>query len=67
MTTGTQAYRAAVLASSKTISAIALRTGSALATAAPVAAGPVLFERLDWRPYGVRTSTVAAGAPSVGV
>src|SRR5207237_9450321 len=25
-----------------------------LATAAPVAAGPVLFERLDWRPYGVR-------------
>jgi hypothetical protein len=25
-----------------------------LATAAPVAAGPVLFERLDWRPFGVR-------------
>jgi hypothetical protein len=25
-----------------------------LATAAPVAAGPVLFERLDGRPYGVR-------------
>jgi hypothetical protein len=25
-----------------------------LATAAPVAAGPVLFERLDWRPLGVR-------------
>src|SRR5207237_1735716 len=25
-----------------------------LATAAPVAAGPVLFGRLDWRPYGVR-------------
>jgi hypothetical protein len=25
-----------------------------LATAGPVAAGPVLFERLDWRPYGVR-------------
>ena len=25
-----------------------------LATAAPVAAGPVLFERLDWRPYGIR-------------
>jgi hypothetical protein len=25
-----------------------------LATAGPIAAGPVLFERLDWRPYGVR-------------
>ena len=25
-----------------------------LATAAAVAAGPVLFERLDWRPYGIR-------------
>ena len=25
-----------------------------LATAAPVAAGPVLFERLDWRPFGIR-------------
>src|SRR5262249_12969942 len=25
-----------------------------LATAAPVAAGPVLFERLDGRPYGIR-------------
>jgi hypothetical protein len=25
-----------------------------LATAAPLAAGPVLFERLDWRPYGIR-------------
>lgn len=25
-----------------------------LATAGPVAAGPVLFERLDWRPLGVR-------------
>src|SRR5207248_2010537 len=29
-------------------------TALRLATAAPVAAGPVLFERLDWRPYGVR-------------
>src|SRR5438477_3624710 len=28
----------------------ALRLGAAL----PVAAGPVLFERLDWRPYGIR-------------
>src|SRR4029450_7651870 len=25
-----------------------------LATCGPVAAGPVLFERLDWRPFGVR-------------
>src|SRR5918994_409306 len=25
-----------------------------LATAAPVAAGPVLFERLDWRPFRIR-------------
>jgi hypothetical protein len=29
-------------------------TALRLATAGPVAAGPVLFERLDWRPYGVR-------------
>jgi hypothetical protein len=29
-------------------------TALRLATSAPVAAGPVLFERLDWRPYGVR-------------
>ncbi len=29
-------------------------TALRLATAAPVAAGPVLFERLDWRPLGVR-------------
>src|SRR5688572_7674071 len=25
-----------------------------LATGGPVAAGPVLFERLDWRPFGIR-------------
>src|SRR5207245_2413879 len=29
-------------------------TSLRLATAAAVAAGPVLFERLDWRPFGVR-------------
>jgi hypothetical protein len=29
-------------------------TAVRLATAAPIAAGPVLFERLDWRPYGIR-------------
>jgi hypothetical protein len=30
-------------------------TALRLATAGPVAAGPVLFERLDWRPYGIRS------------
>jgi hypothetical protein len=36
-----------------------------LATAAPVAAGPVLFERLDLRPYGVRpVLPIAATEPS---
>ena len=35
-----------------------------LATAAPVAAGPVLFERLDGRPYGIRpVLPIAATAP----
>jgi len=29
-------------------------TALRLVTAGPVAAGPVLFERLDWRPYAVR-------------
>jgi hypothetical protein len=29
-------------------------TAIRLATASPIAAGPVLFERLDWRPYGIR-------------
>jgi hypothetical protein len=29
-------------------------TALRLATCGPVAAGPVLFERLDWRPFGVR-------------
>ena len=29
-------------------------TALRLATHGPVAAGPVLFERLDWRPYGIR-------------
>jgi hypothetical protein len=40
-----------------------------LATAAPLAAGPVLFERLDWRPYGIRpvlpiAATQPPGEPS---
>jgi hypothetical protein len=44
-------------------------TAMRLATAAPVAAGPVLFERLDWRPYGIRpvvpiAATQPAGEPT---
>jgi hypothetical protein len=39
-------------------------TAIRLATAAPTAAGPVLFERLDWRPYGIRpVLPIAATAP----
>lgn len=40
-------------------------TAIRLATAAPVAAGPVMFERLDWRPYGVRpVLPIAATQPA---
>jgi hypothetical protein len=40
-------------------------TALRLATSAPVAAGPVLFERLDWRPYGIRpVLPIAATAPA---
>jgi hypothetical protein len=44
-------------------------TAIRLATAGPVAAGPVLFERLDWRPLGVRpvlpiASTQPNGEPT---
>jgi hypothetical protein len=44
-------------------------TAVRLAAAAPVAAGPVLFERLDWRPYGIRpvvpiAATQPAGEPT---
>jgi len=44
-------------------------TAIRLATSAPAAAGPVLFERLDWRPYGVRpvlpiAATQPAGEPT---
>ncbi len=44
-------------------------TALRLATAAPIAAGPVLFERLDWRPYGIRpvlpiAATQPAGEPT---
>ncbi len=40
-------------------------TALRLATAGPIAAGPVLFERLDWRPYGIRpVMPVAATQPT---
>jgi hypothetical protein len=40
-------------------------TAIRLATAGPVAAGPVLFERLDWRPFGIRpVLPIAAAEPS---
>jgi hypothetical protein len=44
-------------------------TAIRLATAGAVAAGPVLFERLDWRPFGIRpvlpiAATVPAGEPA---
>jgi hypothetical protein len=40
-------------------------TALRLATAAPVAAGPVLFERLDWRPFGIRpVLPIAATQPN---
>jgi hypothetical protein len=39
-------------------------TALRLATEAPVAAGPVLFERVDWRPYSIRpVLPIAATAP----
>jgi hypothetical protein len=39
-------------------------TAMRLATAGPLAAGPVLFERLDWRPLGIRpVLPIAATAP----
>jgi hypothetical protein len=41
-------------------------TALRLATAAPVAAGPVLFERLDWRPYGIRPVLPIAATESPG-
>jgi hypothetical protein len=40
-------------------------TALRLASAGPIAAGPVLFERLDWRPYGIRpVLPIAAAAPA---
>jgi hypothetical protein len=37
-----------------------------LATAAPIAAGPVLFERLDWRPLAIRPVLPIAAAEPAG-
>jgi hypothetical protein len=41
-------------------------TALRLATAGGVAAGPVLFERLDWRPYAVRPVLPIAAAQPAG-
>ena len=41
-------------------------TAIRLATAAPAAAGPVLFERLDWRPFGIRPVLPIAATSPVG-
>ena len=41
-------------------------TAIRLATACAVAAGPVLFERLDWRPYGIRPVLPIAATPPTG-
>jgi hypothetical protein len=41
-------------------------TAIRLATSAPIAAGPVLFERLDWRPYGVRPVLPIAATQPIG-
>jgi hypothetical protein len=41
-------------------------TALRLATEAPVGAGPVLFERLDWRPYGIRPVLPIAATPPPG-
>ena len=41
-------------------------TALRLATAAPISAGPVLFERLDWRPFGIRPVLPIAATPPPG-
>ena len=41
-------------------------TALRLASAGPIAAGPVLFERLDWRPYGIRPVLPIAAATPAG-
>jgi hypothetical protein len=41
-------------------------TALRLATAGAIAAGPVLFERLDWRPYGIRPVMPIAATQPMG-
>jgi hypothetical protein len=41
-------------------------TAVRLATAAPIAAGPVIFERLDWQPFGIRPALPIAATPPPG-
>jgi hypothetical protein len=41
-------------------------TAVRLATAGAVAAGPVIFERLDWRPYGIRPAVPIAATQPTG-
>jgi hypothetical protein len=41
-------------------------TAIRLATAAPIAAGPVIFERLDWHPFGIRPVLPIAATPPPG-
>ena len=41
-------------------------TAIRLATAAPIAAGPVIFERLDWQPFGIRPMLPIAATPPPG-
>jgi hypothetical protein len=41
-------------------------TALRLAIAAPIAAGPVLFERLDWRPFGIRPALPIAATQPAG-
>jgi hypothetical protein len=41
-------------------------TAVRLATAGAVSAGPILFERLDWRPYGIRSMLPIAAAEPAG-
>jgi hypothetical protein len=41
-------------------------TAIRLATSGAIAAGPVLFERLDWRPYGIRPMLPIAATTPVG-
>jgi hypothetical protein len=40
-------------------------TALRLATSAGIAAGPVIFERLDWRPYGIRPMLPIAATPPI--